>query len=230
MGSRLLQLELLLPHEFAFSAPFCQTALTPSKSRKQFRELEIPWHSVKVVRIWFLSLPINWCCEKARCQFKYQPIEVLPGANKEGSSPVLPAVAAPISPRHTWVSASAYFWPCALFPFSLGCVLPSVKVDYYELQSQWVEARDLRCIDELSFMIQMRVLGSCKPKPLDAVDKMIVEQFSHVTNVGASHLRNEEALFDLYSGQLRNCITGSGNSRSNCAQFVPYGWHQNSLL
>lgn len=93
-----------------------------------------------------------------------------------------------------------------------------------------MEARDLRCIDELSFMIQMRVLGSCKPKPLDAVDKMIVEQFSHVTNVGASHLRNEEALFDLYSGQLRNCITGSGNSRSNCAQFVPYGWHQNSLL
>ena len=155
MGSRLLQLELLLPHEFAFSAPFCQTALTPSKSRKQFRELEIPWHSVKVVRIWFLSLPINWCCEKARCQFKYQPIEVLPGANKEGSSPVLPAVAAAISPRHTWVSASAYFWPCALSPSSLGCVLPSVRVDYYELQSQWVEARDLQCIDELSFMFQM---------------------------------------------------------------------------
>ena len=76
MGSRLFQLELLLPHEFAFSAPFCQTALTPSKSRKQFIEPEIPWHSVKVVRIWCLSLPINWCSEKARCQFKYKPIEV----------------------------------------------------------------------------------------------------------------------------------------------------------
>jgi len=28
--------------EFAFSAPFCQNMGTPSKSRKQFRELEIP--------------------------------------------------------------------------------------------------------------------------------------------------------------------------------------------
>ena len=90
---------------------------------------------VKIVRIWILSLPSNWCCEEWRCQLKYQPIEVLPGANKEGSSPVLPAVAAAISPRHTWVSASAYFWPCALSPTSMGCVLPSVRVDYHELQS-----------------------------------------------------------------------------------------------
>ena len=37
-------------------------------------------------------------------------------------------------------------------------------------------------------MFQMRVPGYCKPKLLDAVDKMVGEYHSHMSNGGASHI------------------------------------------
>ena len=85
-GSRLFQQLLLLPHEFAFSAPFCPSTLAPQKPQKHFGKHGSLWSQWELIQRDLLKFKIVGNTRRPSVTQLFHQIQVEPGSVNKGAA------------------------------------------------------------------------------------------------------------------------------------------------